>query len=138
MSQKPNPFADEYKEAADKSGGFKNIGDAVGMPDKEDWQNIVRIISITRKATTKKYGFDILIDCIANARKERADSGYKYGELTKEFGLVNKESNMRHVMELPQEYMYAIEKAYPIMFTNKEHFAWFCQNFKELLISGRY
>lgn len=138
MSQQKNAFADEYRDEAQKKGGFKDLGDAVGMPDKEDWKNIVSIIEVTRKACIKKYGFDILVDCIANARKDRTENDNKYGKLHLDYGLVNKDSNMRHVMELPEEFMHAIEKGYPIMFSNRDHFSWFCRNFKELLIGDKY
>lgn len=135
---KQNQFAEEFRSEAVKNGGLRTLGDAVGLPDKEDWNNIVRIINLYRKESIKKYGKDILVESIADARKEHGLAGNRYSQYSEKYQLVNKDSNMRHVFELPESFIHAIEKAYPLMFQEKTHFAWFAKNFKELRISEKY
>lgn len=138
MASKQNDYAKDLKTEAAKAGSFKSIGDVIELPDKEDWNNICRIINKFRKESVKKYGKDILVECIADARKEHLVAGNRYGRLTSEFMLVNKGSDMRHIFEFPETFVKAITDVYPVMFTSKKHFAWFCNNFKELTLSGKY
>lgn len=135
---KQNDYAKEIKTEAKKAGNFKSIGDVIELPDKEDWNNICRIINKYRKDSIAAYGKDILIECIADAKKEHLKAGDKYGRLSKDYQLVNKDSNMRHIFEFPETFVQAITDVYPVMFTSKKHFAWFCQNFTQLTLSGKY
>lgn len=135
---KQRDYAKDIISEANKAGHFKNVGDVIELPDKEDWNNIVRIINKFRKESVKVYGKDILIECIADAKKEHAVAGNKYARFSAEYQLVNKDSNMRHIFELPEGLIRAIEKVYPVMFNNKRHFAWFARNFKELRIAEKY
>lgn len=136
--KKQEAFAKDFIAEAKKNGGFKSIGAAVGMPDNEDWDNIIKIIKVYRAESVKRFGFDILADCINSARKEAAQYGGKYENKAKGFNLVNKDSNMRYHFELPETFVHVIERAYPTMFTSREHYAWFCKHFKELMIPDRY
>lgn len=136
-NDKQRDFAKDFASNAVKNGGFKNLGDAIELPDKEDWDNIVRIINNYRKDSIIRYGKDILVECIADARKEHLMAGAKYGRLSKEFQLVNKDSNMRHIFEFPESFVHAIESVYPVMFTSTKHFHWFCRNFKQLAIPDK-
>jgi hypothetical protein len=130
-------FAKDFnKESTTK--GFRDLGDAVGMPDEGDWKNITNMIAVYRQTTKEKYGQDFLVDCISNAKKEYRELGGKYDNLAKGFNLANKESNMRFHFEFPESFLFFIEKGYPTMFRNKKHYAWFCKNFKELMIPDRY
>lgn len=138
MTDKQTDWSKEIRDVATKAGNFKTVGDVIPLPDKEDWNNICRIINKYRKESIQKYGKDILVECIADARKEHVSAGSKYGRLSAEYQLVNKDSNMRHIFEFPESFVNAIQQVYPVMFTNKKHFAWFCNNFKELTLSGKY
>jgi hypothetical protein len=135
---KRKDFSKEFITEARNQGGFKSLVGAVGMPDEEDWRNIVRIINLVRRKSKEELGFDIVVDCISRARGEHAEAGNKYGRKSEEFLLVNKDSNMRHVFELPEALTHAIEQVYPLMFTDKKHFAWFAKNFASLRVSEKY
>lgn len=129
MKKPDKGYVEGFKRQLDE-GKTKTLADAVGLPDEDDWKNIVKMIAIYREATVKKYGYDILVETIANARKDASNADA--------FLLVNKDSNMRHVFELPESFVNLIEKAYPLMFKSKKHFSWFARHFKELRISEKY
>lgn len=138
MNKKTNGLANDFVTEARKRGEVKSLAGAVGMPDKEDYDNICNIISLYRKESVRRYGFDILVDAIATARREHDEFGGKYENRAKGFNLVNKDSNMRYNFELPESLIRAIELAYPLMFTDLKHYTWFCKNFKSLMISERF
>lgn len=129
-------FAQDFLKEVDKRGSMSGLADAIGLPDEGDWKNIMNIITVFRKESVKKYGFDILVDCIANARKDYAQYGGKHDKIGKEYNLVNKDSSMRYHFEFPESFVKTVEIAYPFMFRNKKHYAWFCKNFKQLSITG--
>lgn len=105
---------------------YKDLADAVGMPDETDKTNIRRIIlNYERKHP------GIILDCLTKARKESKASENK-------FGIVNKGSDMRYVMELPMELHEKIEAYIPTIFREKKHFRWFVKNFPELRIPEKY
>lgn len=131
-------FAKDFLEEVSKKGDIKSLGDAVGLPDQGDWRNIMNMITVFRKESIKKYGFDILVDCIATARRDYLQNGGKYNAQAKDYNLVNKGSNMRYHFELPESFVKTIELAYPLMFKNKKHYAWFCKNFSQLRITEKY
>jgi hypothetical protein len=133
-----NEFAKEFLSEAQKKGTVKSLGSVVGLPDKEDWENICRMIDLFRKESVKRYGFDILVDAIATARKETEQYGGKYEKIAKGFNVVNKDSHMRYHFELPESFVEYITRAYPLMFTDKAHYHWFCRNFGSLRIPERF
>jgi hypothetical protein len=144
---KQDDFAKDIRAAATKAGNFKSIGDVIELPDKEDWNNVCRIINKYCKqkfpyeengVTKFYYGREALVHTIATAKKERATSGYKYGQLTKDYNITSKDSSMRLIFELPAILVRAIEAVYPVMFTNSRHFAWFAKNFKTLRLPEKY
>lgn len=137
-SSKQNGFAQGFMDEVNRTGNVKSLVGAVGMPDKDDWRNIVEMISVYRKESVRRYGFDILTDCIATARREFAEFGGKYESRAPGFNLVNKDSNMRYHFELPGSFVRMIELAYPLMFKDKKHYHWFCRNFAELRIADRF
>jgi len=131
-------YRESFWKEADKKG-LKSMAGAVGMPDEGDWQNICQAIELFRKESVKKYGFDQLVDCIANARNEHANNnGGKYSNVYDSTNIASKDSNLDYRFELPQELMFMIEKAYPTMFRDKAHFRWFSKKFATLSITGRY
>lgn len=136
MSTKQEGFSKEFLAEARKKGSFKPLAGVVGMPDKEDWENIVSMISLYRRKSVEKYGYDILVDCIATARKQYKSEGRDYSK--GKFNIVNKDSAMRYHFELPESFVHMIEKAYPLMFVDREHYHWFCRNFAELRISDSF
>lgn len=105
----------------------KNLADVVGLPDKQDKENILIIIKNYEKKNPGK-----LVHTIESARAEMRENGKG------EFGLVGKEASRRLIFELPQGLVTKIEEAYPLMFRDKDHFRWFVQNFKPLLIPDKY
>jgi hypothetical protein len=135
--QKQDGFAQDFLQEAKHKGSVKSLGDVVGLPDKEDWVNICNMISVFRKESVKHYGFDILVDCIATGKRDYELNGGKYDGLAPGYNLVNKDSAMRYHFELPESFVHVIERAYPLMFTNKDHYHWFCKHFSELSIAER-
>lgn len=134
---KQDGFTREFLDEAKRKGNIKSLGSVVGLPDKEDWANICNIISVYRKESVKRYGFDILVDCIATGKRDYRLYGGRYDNKAPGFNLVNKDSNMRYHFELPESFVRVIERAYPLMFTNKDHYHWFCKHFSELSIAER-
>lgn len=90
--------------------------DAVGMPDEWDRQNIQTIINNYHH----KHPQDI-----PRAIKQ----GREAPDTEKGNSVMGK-----HVLELPAGLYATIEKAYPTMFHDKDHLAWFKKNFKSLLL----
>lgn len=137
-NSKQSEFARDFSKEVSRTGSVKSLGDAIGLPDDGDWQNITNIIGVYRKESVKKYGFDILIDCIANARKEYHNFGGKYDTLAVQKNLVNKDSGMRYHFEFPESFVKTIELAYPLMFKDRKHYHWFCKKFAGLGITGEF
>lgn len=105
----------------------KTLGDAVGMPDEVDKENIRAYIRKYDKAQPGKLAFTI-----SSARAEHNSARHD------DFNLVNKDSGARHIFELPADFVEGLEEAYPIMFRDKKHFRWFVKNFKELMLPKKY
>lgn len=137
-TSKQDSFAREFTSEAFKQGGFRALAGAVGMPDKKDWENIVQMIALYRKKSVDIYGYDILVTCITDARRDYQQNGGKYDSVARDFNLVNKDSNMRYHFELPESFVRWIEVGYPLMFKDLKHYHWFCKNFRELMIPGRF
>lgn len=114
-------------------GQFQDLGEALGNPDSEDKERIRGIIlryeakhpgeiKFHRDAARARLGVGV-------GKNEFAEMGAMMGE---------KNSARRYLMELPPELHEKIEAYLPTIFRSKKHFAWFCKNFKELLIAERY
>lgn len=129
-------FAKDFLTEAQKKG-VKSLAGAVGMPDKDDFDNICNMIAIYRKKSVEEYGYDILVWCVADAKRDKEQSGGKYESKAKGFNLVNKDSNMRYHFELPDTFVAMIQRVYPLMFSSTEHYHWFTKNFRELMIPER-
>ena len=129
-------FAKDFSKEVVKVGSIKGLAGAVGMPDATDWQNIRNMIKLYRKTTISLYGFDMLLDCVTKARQEYQETGrdYSHGK----FNLVNKDSGMRYHFEFPESFVSYIQKAYPLMFTDAQHYHWFVKNFSDLRISEKF
>lgn len=113
---------------------YQDIGDAVGMPDAQDKAHIEKILL----AYDKKHPGEIQFH--RDVAKQTSSAG------TNDFGLVAGGSNkkgigsegLRYMFELPPEVHEKIEAYMPTVFRSKKHFAWFCKNFKYLMIPSRY
>jgi len=110
------------KRVAEKTG-WKDI---IGMPDEWDRKNLRALILNYEKEFPGK-----IAAAIKQAREQVALDNTK-------FAVASNESNMRHVLELPADLAHRIEQAYPTMFRDKQHLAWFIKNFKAFLIPDKY
>lgn len=120
-------FREDFLDEASKRGSSKTFSDAMGMPDDEDEEFIRKLI---RQYELKSGG--LLKFTIQQARKE-FESG-KYGSLRNDNAVVNKDTNMKYVFELPQSFVDIIERYYPTMFRDKKHFAWFKKKLPALMV----
>lgn len=118
-----------FDKEARKHATSKTMADAVGLPDAEDKKRIQRYLLQYEKKHPNEIGAILAI-----ARQNFRDQG---GDVAK-FGLVNKQAHGRTLFELPEELGQWMEQAYPLMFKEKKHTAWFCKNFPELLIPEKY
>lgn len=124
-------FQDELLGAVAKRGKG-DIADAIGMPDQQDYEVLVRIL---KQYERRRPGF--LAAHIAAVRRE-FESG-KYGSNFRRTGHseVNKDSGMRFAIDIPADLGQAIEKVFPSMFRSKKHLRWFTRKFPELTVSGK-
>lgn len=112
---------------------YQDIGDAVGMPDADDKAHIEKILL----AYDKKHPGEIKFHR-DNARANSVAGTNEYGLVsggTSKHGITSE--NLRYLFELPPEVHEKIEEYIPTIFRSKKHFAWFCKNFKELMIPSK-
>lgn len=102
---------------------YKSLGDVVGMPDEDDKKQIRRIIIRYNKKHPGEIQFH------RDTARDR---------LTNEWSEVDDDSHRRYLMEIPEGLFAQLEAYIPTLFREKKHFAWFCKNFKELLIPRKY
>jgi len=124
-------FKDELLREVDNKGKG-DIADAIGLPDQQDYETLVKIFNQYEK---KRPGF--LKQHIATARSEFASGTYGGNLAFKGEAVVNKDSHMRLALDIPEDLGMAIEKVFPSMFRSKKHLRWFCQKFPQLTISGK-
>lgn len=103
------------------------MSDAVGMPDAEDEAFIQKLIQIHEKMTG-----GALRQVLTRSRME-FDAG-KYGNLRNDDATVNKNSRMTYDFELPQSFVMLIEKYYPTMFRDINHYRWLKKKLPNLMI----
>lgn len=111
-----------------KVGHKKDLVGLVGMPDRDDKRNIMAMITKFERENPGMIAYNIRM-----ARDDHANSGHDL-----KFNIVGQEAGRRHVFELPEGLVKIIEMGYPLMFTDKKHFAWFCKNFSFLMIPEKY
>lgn len=110
----------------------KTLGEAIGMPDDVDKAFIRRVI------LEYEQGYPGLIKhAVDEARRDQAANSSGVNDVTA-FGLVDKSSSRRHLLELPEGLVTQLERYYPTLFRERKHFRWFIKNFKELLLPERY
>jgi hypothetical protein len=111
--------------------GKADIAEAIGMPDEQDYEVLLKII---QKFEAKHPG---LIKATLEAGRQDYYGGAHRGKgIWTGRTTVNKDSNMTYVFELPANLYYAIERIFPSMFRSKKHFAWFKKNFYKLTVGG--
>lgn len=104
---------------------YKTIGDAIGMPDYIDKLNLRKIIS----GYEKEFPGEIKIFMQFAKANSRA--------FENEFGIINKNSGMRYILELPPMLHAQIESYMPTVWRERKHFRWFCKQFPELVIPDK-
>lgn len=132
---------DLLKEVANRRKG-QDLADAVGMPDQQDYEVLIRIIQRFKRTTfpievsgklVYVSGAALIQNSLAMARHD-----YHRGIHGKnKHSLVNKQSGTRYALELPGDLYRAIETIFPTMFRSKKHLRWFCKMFPELTVSGK-
>jgi hypothetical protein len=111
--------------------GKGDVADAIGMPDDQDYDTLVRIFRRYEKKFPGR-----LRHTLEEARQEFISGTYGTRLMTDHKALVNKESNMTYELELPEELYRAIEQVFPSMFVSKKHFGWFKKKFAQLTIAA--
>lgn len=121
-------YLTDISKAADKAGNIKTLGDVVGLPDKEDKEMIRKFLVQYEKKHPGEIQFH------RDAAKHHIVASGKDSK----FGVIEKHAGRRYMFELPTAVGQWLEKSYPLMFRDKQHFAWFCKNFPELMIPEVY
>ena len=117
-----------FNEFANLKGTKKALmSDVVGMPDQQDEEFLQKLIQIHEKMTS-----GALRRVLDHSRREF--SAGKYGNLRNDDAMVNKESNMTYDFELPNSFVMLIEKYYPTMFRDINHYRWLKKKLPGLMI----
>lgn len=103
-------------------GAYKDIGDAIGMPDATDKKNIRALIDSFEK---KNPGM---------IKEVRDEARIRLAEMGRSDAVVDKLSGRRYALEIPEPLHQAIENYIPTIFRSKRHFQWLRTNFKELFV----
>lgn len=114
---------------------YKTLGDAVGMPDDEDYKYILGLI----EAYDRKHPGELLY-WRDHARDTSVASNNDWG-LVKANGLGKNGGDLsghRYMLEIPQVLHDKIEKYIPTIFRDKKHFGWFKKKFPGLLIPRKF
>lgn len=105
---------------------FKDLADAVGMPDDEDYKYIKTLIEAYDRAHPGE------LPSLRDYARQNSMAGKN------DYGIVQQTAQApagyRYMLELPEILLIKIEKYIPTMFSNKRHFAWFKKKFPGLLI----
>lgn len=113
---------------------YKDLADAIGMPDAKDKENIQNIILAYEK---KHPGY--ILHARNMARESLADTTYATTDGSRALsGRISSGSAMRLHLELPEELYHNIEAYIPTIFREKKHYHWFLKNFPELLIPNKF
>lgn len=129
MTKDNSQFTEEFLKEAGRHKTLQSMGDVVGLPDEEDKLRI----QLKLRAYEKEHPGELAF-IINMAREHFKDAG---GDKQK-YGLTNKQASGRTLFELPEDLGRWLENAYPLMFRERKHTAWFAKNFPELLIPEVY
>lgn len=113
---------------------YKDLADAVGMPDDEDYKKILKIIETYERKHPEE------LRTLRDIAREQTAAGNNDWGLVKADGVKwnTSLSGHRYMLELPLPLHEKIERYIPTIFSNKRHFAWFCKKFPGLLIPRKY
>jgi hypothetical protein len=122
------------------SRGNGDIADAIGMPDQQDYEALLKIIN---KFQSERF-WDEDNQCyvtggyLTEYALKQARMHYQNGiHAHKKHSLVNEASGMRYGLELNGILMTRIERVFPSMFRSKKHLRWFTRKFPGLTVSGK-
>lgn len=115
-------------EAVNDAGrDFLNY-DPTGLPDARDVKNINVIIRNHEKAHPGEIALYV----------QQAKQAKKLANETTGFtGFHNTDKTRHRVLTMPTSLMRTIEEAYPLMFRNRQHLAWFKKTYPGFDTSGR-
>lgn len=130
MKDNSRKFREEILSSVQNRKG--DVADAIGMPDDEDYRNLVRIIQRYNRTHP-----GVLDYTIKTARDEFQQGIYANRLVWQGDAVVGKQNNIVYAFELPVELGRAIEEVFPSMFRSKKHLRWFRKNFPRLTISGK-
>lgn len=117
-------FLAEYN---DPSKSKKSLGKAVGLPDKQDEDFLKQLIAKYETANPGWLAF------MRDEARRQFEAGKK-GSYRNQAGVVNKASNMTYDFELPPSFFKQIERYYPLMFKDIDHYRWFKKTFTALMV----
>lgn len=111
---------------------YQDVGDAIGAPDELDKTRVERIIAKYEAANP-----GVLLTLRDTARNESTAGANEYGLIsdTSKKGITS--NSQRYMMELPEDLHHQLEEYIPTLFRSKKHFAWFCKEFKFLMIPSK-
>lgn len=111
---------------------YQDVGDAVGAPDDLDKVRVERIIA-KYEATNP----GVLLALRDKARNESTAGTNEYGLISTPSKRGISSNSQRYMMELPEDLHHQLEEYIPTLFRSKKHFAWFCKEFKFLMIPSK-
>jgi len=112
---------------------YRDLGDAVGMPDEMDKKHVQKILLRYEKEHPGE-----IAQIIRFAQANSAAAANPFGRVTAASGKGIDSNSGRYIMELPQELHQKLEEYIPTLFRNKRHFSWFCKEFKSLVLPEKY
>lgn len=122
-------FTESFKQETRKHATPNSMADATGLPDSIDKKRIEHFLAVYEKHHPGE---------LQAIKKFAQDQHAAQGGRLKDFSEVNKQARGRVLFELPEPVGKWMEQAYPLMFKDKRHTAWFAKNFKWLLIPPKY
>lgn len=118
------PFMKKNESIEGLEGAITGAGkdfidyDPIGLPDAQDIENIKRMIRNFNAACP-----GVIQAFVKDAKRQREEAGATHPLLTK------KDEIRRPVLTMPIPLFRDVEEAYPLMFRNKSHLAWFKKHF---------
>lgn len=128
MVKDNSEFAKEFlKDFNDPKKSNKSLGQAVGLPDKEDEEFLMKLV-LEYEADNPGW-----LEYVRDNAREEFSAGKK-GSLRNEDAKLDKTSGRTYDFELPVAFYQKVEKHYPLMFKDVSHYRWFKKTFIALMI----
>jgi hypothetical protein len=130
MKAKRSQLGTAKVEASEIKGlSRKQLGEAQGGdPDEWDIKNIQAWIDLYEKAypgQIRKVQQDMAVELALSGR-------------TKDYGEISNQSETRLVMTMPGNLQEVLQRAYPSVWTNPKHLAWFLRHFPQFKAAPKY